>query len=88
MSYNVNREILTDDSIASTRAGQTHNCAPVAQAGSVIQQMSDRQWRTVIRQLGNVFPHGIVETELSILLQQYERCGGNCFATEPDSKIV
>ena len=37
-------------------------------------ECSDKR-RTVIGQLGNVFPDRIVDTEVSILLQQYERCG-------------
>ena len=76
MGNNVKCEILSDDSLAPTRAGQAQNCAPVAKTGSVIQQMPDRQRRTVIGQFGNVFLDRIVETELSILLQQYDRCGG------------
>ena len=60
----------------STRARQAHDCAPVAQTGSVIQQMPDRERRSVIRQLGNILPDRIVETELSILLQQHERGRG------------
>ena len=36
-------------------------------------ECSDKR-RTVIGQLGNVFPDRIVDTEFSILLQQYE-CG-------------
>ena len=79
MSNNVKSELLSDDSLARTDAGQTQNCAPVAKAGSVIQQMTDRQRRTVIGQFGNVFPDRIVETELSILLQQYDCCGGELF---------
>src|ERR1041385_9181200 len=60
MSDNVEREILSDDSIAATGAGQAHDCAPGAQARSVVQQMFRRQRRTVIGQFGNVFPHWIV----------------------------
>ena len=71
-----------------TRAGEAHNRTPVAKTGSVIQEMPDRQRRTVIRQFGNVFLHRIVEAELSVLLKEHERCAVNCFATEPDSKIV
>ena len=52
---------------------------PIADCGEhaavSIQQMPDRQRRTVIGQRGNVFPDRIVDTEVSILLQQYERCG-------------
>ena len=79
MSNNVKCEILTDNSISSSGACQTHHRAPVANTGSVIEEMSDCQWRTVIGQFGNVFPYRIVETELSVLLQQYERSSGELF---------
>ncbi len=75
MSDNVECEILTDDSIATTRASQTQDCAPVAQTGGVIQEVSDRQGRTVVGQLRNIFPDWIVDAELSVLLQQHECCG-------------
>jgi hypothetical protein len=76
MSNDIECEILRDDSIASTRAGQTHHCAPVAQTRSVIQQMPDSERRTVIGKLGDIFSNRIIDTEFSLLLEQYERCGG------------
>ena len=76
MSNNVECEILADDSIASTRAGESQNRAPVAQTGSVIQQMSNRERRTVVGEFGNIFLDRIVDAELAVLLEQYERRGG------------
>jgi hypothetical protein len=73
MSNDVKCEILIDDAVAATRTGQAHDCAPIAQAGSVIQEMSDRQRSAVVGQFGNVFSDRIVDAEFSLLLQQDER---------------
>ena len=83
MSDYVKREILSDDAIASARAGQTQHCAPIAQTGRVIQQMSNRQRRTVIGEFGNILSDRIVEAELAILLQEYERRRGELLRNRP-----
>ena len=80
MSDNVECEILIDDALAAARAGQTHYCSPIAQSGSVIQQVPDREWRAVIGQFGNVLSYRIVDAEFPILLQEHERGSRKLFS--------
>ena len=49
--------------------------APFTQSTRVRQQIANRDWARVHRQLGEIFPRVVVERELAILHQQ-QHCSG------------
>ena len=57
-------------------AGNRQQLPLIAQTAGVVQEVTERDRRAEIRQLGHVFAHGIVEPDLAFLRQHQDRGRG------------